>query len=137
MPKGTENKSNAISPRVVERLKESKRKADEELFTRGEQHGTQWAESQAEAKELDRLARAWQDRSAGKFSWIGSPGTEAAEEFHRIIRPDVPSQSGREFFVEEVFDDADELACLADEPSFIHGFAAGAVNIYSAVESRI
>jgi hypothetical protein len=125
---------------VIERLRASQREHGSELFEEGRQAGIEWAKSESEAIELRRLQKAWDSHQYGdETDWLSSEGTAHTEAdiFVWQIRPDDRSRVGEDFFHVEVFGENDEYFHLDDEPEFIHGFAAGALEVWRQVASQL
>lgn len=129
-----------MEEQVIARLKASNKKYCAELFDQGRADGTAWAKESAEAIELRRLARAWDDRgnSDGIWDWLTyHDAYTEADHFVWHIRLGDKSEVGEAFFESEIFGDNEAEFSLAIEAEYIHGFASGALNVWNEVADKL
>jgi hypothetical protein len=123
---------------VIQRLRGSKQRAEDDQYREGEEAGRRWAENEAEADELARLESC---RQAAGYDWdrlfYGSDaGVYDVDEwlFFRI-RPDCEGdRSEARHFWEVVLG---KEAHTADNPSFVQGFVEGALGLWAEVKNRL
>jgi hypothetical protein len=126
---------------VIHRLRGTQREIGGEAFQRGAAMGTSWAERQATVPELQCLYAEYRKRKSehgGCFeNWLTNDSSlSAADVFVKIIRPhaDENAGSGHEC-LGHGFPNGRESMVQSDE--FVHGFAAGAINIWKHVKDSL
>ena len=116
---------------VIERLRASKRKVEDPHTTKGREDGKRWAENQAEAFELQRIAtaiddiRKWTDES--KPVWA---------KFSHLIDPDRydNDNNAADFWREQdLYEDNTSLV----NNGFVVAFAEGAVDVWEQVKKAL
>lgn len=128
---------------VIQRLRASRQQFDDRDYSKGLEAGKEWAKSDAEAVELQRLAKlretidadardSWQD-------WFETGGSRSAwgawERFVFLIRPETDGDRSAcgEFWEEVLGDDVH----MAGGAAWLRGFADGALEIWWEVERQL
>jgi hypothetical protein len=127
---------------VIQRLRASKRRADDEQRKDGFEAGEAWAKDEAETDELERLerflARLDGEPSFGRdefFSDFGQKTYSTAEGLYFALHPeDDRDRRAAEHFWEEALGDNVELA---SNDSFLRGFAEGAVELWQKYKDKL
>jgi hypothetical protein len=124
---------------VITRLRATAIKEGNETFEGGREFGQEWAKQQATAHELKRLQRAFERSDGCSGDWLDASGSAytEADVFVWQIRPDDQGRVGDDFFRHEAGLDADENRHLIEEFDFIHGFAAGALEVWNEVADKV
>ena len=129
---------------VINRLKASKERGDSETFDAGYAIGTEWAQNEAEARDLENLAEA-EDRSQpyGVVSDAYQPHCIPGEQVYIAVQPvgwdsenaDVRQESGD--FWEMIMDSAEEGERARGDLGFIKGFVKGALDVWQKVVDQL
>lgn len=123
---------------VINRLRASKRRSGDADYAEGMGHGRRWAMEDAEAAELERLARLrgelrgdWE----AVFDMEHDSAYDPSEWFCFAIRPDDESDraAAAEFWESAV----DRKPPRGETPSFVRGFAEGALEVWREVEDEL
>jgi hypothetical protein len=124
---------------VITRLRASNRKGESEAKAAGREAGLLWASDEAEAEELERLERAWNENtnnSLGTFSteWDGAYGPE--ERFVFTIRPedDTDRDAAAQFWTTV---HGEDYADFTSRDGFVQGFFEGALEVWSEVKDKL
>jgi hypothetical protein len=124
----------ATMSNVIERLRLSKQKSDSEAMAAGRAAGRSWAESKAEAEELQLLENAQTRDGSWEFG-IGESAYSAGAQFFFVIEP---HQRGDRKEADEFWDSViGEDDKDRDVAEFVEGFAAGAVDLWEEVKDKI
>lgn len=124
---------------VVQRLPASRLKGNLDVEREGQEAGRWWAENEAEAHELERLANARRELGLDWPRVVG-PGrmtntTSAAERFLRIIEPNEEHcRDAAAGFWGCVLDDQNGRA---QEDAFVYAFAEGALGLWEEVKDEV
>lgn len=124
---------------TIKRLRASKAAHDRDVRDVGLHQGRKWASEAAEYAELALLERAGQAVNGDWESWFvpaRSDAYGAGQRFAFTVRPHVDGDrdEAANFWNEALGEDD---AHLADDPAFVCGFAAGALEVYGAVSDRL
>jgi hypothetical protein len=126
---------------VIQRLRASDRQERERLFTHGREDGQLWAQEAAEASELRRLASGldvvgYDGSAIVKFCECLKDDWDKDDVASIIRHPHeyVSDHHGDEFFSDVL---CGGCSYLADEPAYVHGFAAGALEVWSQVADKL
>jgi hypothetical protein len=130
---------------VVQRLRASQQQAEDKSYKEGFEAGKEWAMREAEAPELRRLAslkqRLRHDWEYAMFST--DEHTSAYGPAERLLFAVQPDTDGDRQLAAERWagmligcseDNAERLAC---DGEFVHGFAEGALDVWSEVENQL
>jgi hypothetical protein len=131
-------KERKVMDDVVQRLRASKQRIEDEQYQEGEEAGRRWAENEAEADELSRLEQC---RQGAGYDWARlfyqreSQAYSADEWLFFRIRPEFEGdrEEARLFWEDVLGEDAH----LTDIPSFVQGFAEGALGLWGEVKDRL
>jgi hypothetical protein len=119
---------------VIERLSLSKMKGELATVTEGRRAGRKWAESRAEAIDLQRLEEA-RDGQHGWGFGVGQSAYTVGQQFYFIIGPnDDGDRQAAEAFWDSVTGDGDRDR---DSAEFVNGFALGAMSLWDEVKDKI
>lgn len=134
-------KRNKTMADVIQRLRASKQWADDKVYQKGLEFGRQWASYAASAEELERLQNSRDPVNDWYFDAEGSSAFSVGEALYFIIQPDEDgSRDGARDFWQEVLE-ADGFGRTDDErpfnPSFVQGFAVGAVELWEEVSPQL
>ena len=126
---------------VVERLRASKRKSDNEEYQAGHKEGREWAEGHAEAAELERL-KALRDQYEREptynwewfFSGEGQSQFSVGQTLYFAINP--VAEEDRDYSAAGEFW---ESVASTDDPDseFVRGFADGAIDLWIEVQDQL
>jgi hypothetical protein len=120
---------------VIQRLRASKRRAEDEESQQGYEDGRQWAEDRAEAEQLERL-----DDLVRGSDWDRFFDGDSAYSWgdHLVWVMDADEHGGRyrtKEFWETVAGDNDYK--LSSNEAYIRGFADGALSVWDAVKDKL
>jgi hypothetical protein len=118
-----EHRRNRDMTSVIERLRASKQATDAEDTTEGHEHGRTWAEENAEYRDLQRLARDWEDAYHN--------GLDPLETLTKAVDPN--DELGRSDLLIYLFGDGNFDA--SDE--YYWAFIKGAVEFFAEVRSKL
>jgi hypothetical protein len=134
-------KEKKVMSDVVDRLRASLRSRESKAFKDAYEVGKEWAETEAEADELQRLeawkqsidrepSLDWDEYCQGGPRYTYSPGTIMA---HEIAGggDEVDVEGARDSFNDMMPDQAGKL----DDGAFVRGFVAGALDIWQEVKN--
>jgi hypothetical protein len=132
---------------VIQRLRASKKRRNDELYQEGKQAGEAWAKETAEAEELENLA-GFVDRQVEYNSWENYLRAAADGEAFRnsssigraiygVIRPieDYDWHNSFNFWEETLGDGGPKI--IEQPVSFALGFIDGAFAIWMAVRNKL
>jgi hypothetical protein len=118
---------------VIQRLRASKMRGDDEAYRQGEEAGRSWAGRYAEAHELKRLADLYEEAQASRrWDWVEGDALGIAN--HVLARMQGERSISRTES-EEFWDQ-----CLGErypEGSLLEGFVAGASGLWGEVRDRL
>ena len=118
--------------KMIERLRDSKAKADEAEARRGELDGLTWAMRTADVKDLQALeevADGFRDPSQ-----LGDePGMELAEELAEALNRLFGSEMTRDDMVMDLFPSLG----VGNSPHYVVGFVASAAGVWREVEAQV
>lgn len=119
--------------RAIERLQKSKEEHEERLWERGRKEGHQWAMNDAEAGQLKRLSDTRE--AAGATDWPKLMLGPGRMNLYFMMDPDYDGNHGaaRDFW-EQVLGEASHLA---DDATFVDGFAHGAIEFFEEIEAEL
>lgn len=117
---------------VVERLRASKRKADDEGYKVGHAAGASWAKSEAEAVELERLDEHGETFKG--YIGVGSSAYSPAEQLAGIIAGDPEFEN---FDRHEAASFWEMVGEEAPGESYLAGFIDGALEVWGEVKARL
>ena len=124
---------------VVARLRASKQAGETEQWTLGVGHGREYAKQAATAAELQRLERWRFSLSQDEWEWCFQEDSSAyavCERFVFVIQPDTDGdrRQADEFWEAAVGNDH---AALTEDPKYVLGFAAGALEVWGEVKDQL
>lgn len=133
-----------IGAEVVDRLRDSKKRGDDEMSQSGFTAGAEWAKSSAEAAELKRLERFHERiRRETKFDsdwWLTDDGESAYSRAELLAFEILGSNDGdcdrheaASFWEQAIGPDNGNL----HEGAYLWGFAKGALDVWSKVEAQL
>ena len=118
--------------KMIERLRDSKAKADEAEARQGELDGLTWAMRTADVKDLQALeevADGFRDPSQ-----LGDePGMELAEELAEALNRLFGSEMTRDDMVMDLFPSLG----VGNSPHYVVGFVASAAGVWKEVEPQV
>ena len=123
---------------VIQRLRVSRAKTDEQSDEEGREAGQGWAKDFAEAIELERLEKT---KLACGYDWgkLFDPRMSDCNpqvDFVHWIRPEAKDDSNAvESFWEEALGDDDRDK--ADDPGFVFAFIEGALEVWGEVKGKL
>jgi hypothetical protein len=123
---------------VIARLRASKQRRADERYQKGFADGRQWAETKAEAEDLERIELFWQQSEpvfrGDHFSTEMAYG--ACECFFAAIRPeDEGNRRAAKDFWEMVA--GDDCEVLRADTRYVHGFTLGALEVWDEVKDQL
>ncbi len=131
-------KEKKIMPEVVERLRVSKRKSDDSLFSQGYAAGEEWAKNQAEAEELERLSD-FRDQCGTDWDSVLTTGPDDAygsgERLYFVISPEDDGDRGASCGFWESQLGLEDGSCPKD--SLVRGFVEGALEVWDEVKDQL
>jgi hypothetical protein len=109
---------------VIQRLRASKAQSESECFQQGYEAGQSWAKDDAEAIELQRLDKSWDQ------GYLAYNAYSVAEAVQPTPRDEAPSLS----FWEEALGD---FAHEANDDDFVRGFVRGALDLWAEIKAKL
>jgi len=125
---------------TLERLRASRRRADDADYQAGEAEGVSWVDRVAEVAELRRLEE-WRAACGTDWDDVFAEGDDtrpyaAGELLHFAIRPDERGdRHAARTFWDELLRDGEQG--VAPRPSFVRGFAEGALARWQALKDQL
>ena len=123
---------------VVQRLRVSRRRADEARWNEGESCGRNWAMNEAEVESLTRLEDLYNRTEGHDWHWWFRPEVGAYAPDERLMHVIEPStehdrQAARERWQQIVGEDE----FRTNDPDFVQAFAEAALAVWSEVKDQI
>jgi hypothetical protein len=122
---------------VIQRLRASKRRAEDQAYRSGEADGRNWASSRAEVPELQALEGLRDSRGGDWDGWVednDSSDFSAAERLVFVLQPESQNRTTASEFWRAILDRNTELA---NDPSYVKGFIEGALGIWDRVKEEL
>ena len=117
---------------VIQRLKGSKLSHGKDVYREGRAYGEKWVKDIAEYAQLEKLSELGADNDFD-FDPSGTTAYGNAENFVFLLFPeDEANRQDCTNFWEELDDPSNR-----DDPEFLEGFAAGALDIYARVADQL
>ncbi len=123
---------------VINRLRASKQKPEDERYNEGREAGQEWARNQAEAAELIRLEKLREHSGASDWEAFFTTGEREAygvpQHFVFQVFPewDGSREASRDFWETQAGDDNGY-----PDDAFVRGFAEGALEIWDQVKGEL
>jgi hypothetical protein len=123
---------------VIQRLRASKREADNVQYKEGHEAGRDWAANQAEAEELQRLAR-FEEKCSGNWEEIESAEQSNAYALMEVVAFAIggPDHDGDRAFAKDFWESADIDDDASRDFAFVRGFVDGAVALWEEVRDQL
>jgi hypothetical protein len=119
---------------VIQRLRVSKQRCQDEAYREGEECGRSWAEDTAEADQLERLERLKADSQ--DWDRIFEKDNSPAEGLATVFDPDCGK--GRWTYEDDWKNIlGDDGTSRIDQPAFVRGFAEGALSVWNEVKNKL
>jgi hypothetical protein len=120
---------------VIERLRQSKLKSEDSIMATGRKAGRHWAETRAEAPQLERLERARDPDDDWHFGVAEHGDGPPADRFYYIIEPAMKGEYGEaaSFWECQIYGTPE----THKDPTYVQGFAEGAMEIWEAVKDQL
>jgi hypothetical protein len=118
---------------IINRLRESNKECEKEVFEEGRRAGKEWASKYASAKELRRLAK-WDNEHGQEMEWV-SGDNDAYGVAHNILAVIDPDLDGDRSASVEFWTD-----CFGEgypEGELLRGFVVGAIELWDEVRSKL
>jgi len=124
---------------VIARLRASKNDRSDEAYQAGHSLGESWAKQDADVLELRRLEKLWRDTEDWPgFFEVDSGSAYGADEFlaFQITGADRDRDAASGFW-EVAFGDGERHEDELSEPTWLRGFADGALSVWNTVKDHI
>ena len=130
-------KANKVMIDVVERLRASMRKQNEQSFNEGYKLGQTWAKEIAEVQELQRLQFHKDTKAKSKGEWENwfSTQDQLWIEVVKIIEGDENFRAGGALAFWKPL--VGETSTLLNDGDFLRGFAEGAIDLWVKVQEQL
>lgn len=116
---------------VVERLRASKRRTEDKLYQQGHEDGVRFARDQAEAVELERLAKLVAGLDWEQFFWRASPLTPGDRLLWHMDSTKCENLDLTEIWEQIGGENGRDLSA---DKSYVRGFANGALLVWAEVK---
>jgi hypothetical protein len=131
---------NHVPEEVLERLRASKQESDEEDAEEGQEAGTRWVDDSADVRDLKALERFQRQMGHDWDVFFMEGDSRAAYGVaERFVFEIQPSNEKDRAAVVDFWNEAlgEDDAHKADNPSFVKGFAEGALERWDEVKEKL